>query len=174
MKVTVEVDEIFDVDGDEIEKIVEERLVRVISDKILKKLSDNTINQMIMNMQEQIDKRLHGILEGFIDRPIDITDKWGEIIERHENVSDLLKNSFDIYMSQAVDKDGRALKGCAISKDSNRLFYILDERIRKTVDPIAVEVARTADRKITNRFNDTLRREISDKLADKYVKMAAD
>jgi hypothetical protein len=105
MKVNVEVDLSWLEDGE----TIDEAIVYRIADKFI---DQDRIGELIKKaiaerFDDSIDSVLTKTLDSFMDREVAITDNWGTVQERHENVEELLKARFDSFMSELVDSNGK-------------------------------------------------------------------
>ena len=157
MKITI------DWDKDYIDGTIEDKIVDRIVTATMKKLKVSQINDIVMTLNDKVNNYTLEILENFIDRPINVTDKWGEVTEQHESVNELLKTRFDTFISEAVDSEGRPKNSHSCSgTHHSRLNWLLKEKISQMMREIYSETLRDLSSEVTKcarKANETMKKE---------------
>ena len=73
-----------------------------------------------------IDKKIAETLDGFVNKTINIYDKWGDVKRSDVTVIELLKEKMDAFLTEKVDKSG---KSGGYNADTSRLNYIIQKNI---------------------------------------------
>jgi hypothetical protein len=165
MKVKCDV-EINWIEDNTIDEVVQHKLTQ----EIIKKISPQIKNQLFMDTADRIDKTITSILEDFLTREVVVTDKWGDVKERHESVNELLKEKFDKFLSEPVDKNGKPSKGCSIN-DHNRIEYLLTKKMESLIDTkvnkFSDNLVYKVNKQIEAKLNESVKRKISETLLKK-------
>lgn len=99
--------------GDKIEKQIEKKINVSVDDIVTGKV--NTLTENMFN--------------DFINRPISISDRWGDTVKSYNKLSDLIKERFDNFMEQSVDDNGKTDTSSYGTK-YKRLEYIIDKQLK--------------------------------------------
>jgi hypothetical protein len=136
-----------------------------VADTIYKKVQDVVAHEVAVNLAEKLDTFITSILNGFMDRRIVITDKWGDKQSEYENINEMLKEKFDNFIEQKVSKDGKPVKdGCGYGESYTRIHYLLDERVGKKVKEITEMIVKEVDTKIKASLQTEVKSQISNSL----------
>lgn len=142
----------FDEDGESIS--VAEMVKGEISNRADKVLKDFVQDQF----KEIIDKKLNLILKDFLNKKLNITDGYGDII-KHASPKDIIKEKFDTFMQKKVDKDGRESD---YGSSQKRIDWILESKIKKEGTKMIQEIVK----ELESIVKDHIRDEIKDKFTD--------
>ena len=147
---------------------VDEELKAEVVSQILSSVRENTKNQVesiVYNRaRNMIDTWILEKLHLFSDRPLRITDKWGDTVEHHQSLTDMFKQQFDQFFDASVGKDGKTLRGCGYGEKMRRVDYLL----KKLADDYVSKVTNDMDRQIRREVDDKVQREIKEKIV-KYT-----
>jgi signal recognition particle subunit SEC65 len=103
----------------------------------IKKIDTDTAEKI----NNQIDEKMAGILDGFLERKINTYDKWGEVVKEGIPIIDLVKEKLDKFMTEKVDSSGRS--GNYDAKYP-RLEYVIQKNIthemERRIDKAASEI----------------------------------
>ena len=158
MKINIE----FDVDY--IEGKVEDKIINKIAAAVEGKIKDSTVNQIVITMHEQINGWITQTLNEFIDRPINLTDRYGEIIEKYACVKDLLKSKFDAFMSESVDEQGRSVKQGCYGPKASRLHWMVGEAINAHSKKTYANAKKEMEVQIKRKFDDFEKKLVQDSI----------
>lgn len=125
-------------------------LARRIEDRLYAKLEEETSNKLA----EMIDALLMKLTERFMNKEIKVTDKWGDVQEKYENVEELLKSKFDTFLEAKVSRKGEASKSCGYGNSYDtitRIEYFIDKQIDYRRDGILKELTAVVDDRINEK-----------------------
>lgn len=74
----------------------------------------------------EIDKKIADILNGFLERKINLYDRYGDVTRKNVAIIDLLKEKLDVFLTEKVDASGRT---GGYDAKFNRLDYIIKNNI---------------------------------------------
>jgi len=150
---------------DAVKHAVVQELARRIEDKLYAKIEKDTSNALA----SMVDGLLMKLTERFMNREILVTDKWGDVQEKYENVNELLKAKFDGFLEEKVNRKGESNKSCGSSYDSiTRIEYFIDKQIAYRKDGIVKELTRIVDDRIDEKKKE-LTAEMAKKIAAKLA-----
>jgi LPS O-antigen subunit length determinant protein (WzzB/FepE family) len=147
MKIECEIDWISDQSLDSgIRDVIIESITNKLEDRFYKQLEKNTSDQLAV----RIDELLNKLVNRFMNKEVVVTDNWGDVKEKHENVNELLKQKFDRWLTETVNDEGKPMStSCSYgSKRHTRLEYFIDERIKDHQKRITKEIFATINTKL--------------------------
>jgi len=151
MKIECEIEWIDDkenIDGT-IKNAITEKLIERVSKRMSGEMFKEIEKEASIKLAEKVDEVCVELLERFMDKEIIVTDKWGDVQDKHENVSELLKAKFDRFLTETVDKNGNQSNNCSYgNKIYTRLHYVLDKRIKEHGDIITKDIVKEVDTKV--------------------------
>lgn len=126
---------------------------KLVKDAIIKGVMERISNQLIMEVKsaastlvmEKVNDTITSMLDNFLDQPVIITDKYGDVKERHDNVRDMMKQEFDEFLTKRVDKDGKPTDSCSYGDTYTRLSYLTDKRIKEQAADFMKKVVSEVD-----------------------------
>lgn len=137
----------------EIEWVPEDsNLDEEIKSKILSKATEKVKDTIYKDLEKRASDALAGhiddlmakLTDRFMNREIVVTDKWGDQVETHESVNDLLKSKFDSFTQIHVDSKGNPVsRSCSVyGKQTTRVEYLIDTQLNKLVEGLMTTVER--------------------------------
>ena len=168
MKINISVDlDDWNCEDDNLKDFIEKNIINAVSDKVTKQIFNDVYINASCKITDQVDVFINKVLAEFLDRRITVTDKWGNKVEEHENVTELLQKKFDDFMTGAVDRDGKPVKkGCSYRGQDSRIVYMIDKAAKHQIDKFINNITGTVD----NRINALLRKSLQEELSDTMFK----
>lgn len=139
---------------------------------------DETIKQNIIgsitdkikdNVQKQIDKQLNDILSktviakisemteniftNFINQSVTITDGYGSKIKCYNNITEIIKEKFDKFLTERVDRDGRP---STYDNKWSRMEYIVDKQLKDFADRFTTDAVEKVSKEIKHHVDQGL------------------
>lgn len=158
----------YDVEGEIKEQIIS-GVARKVEEKILSQAEEeckNKFNDLLQGAERIISEKLNCMMTDFFDTPRDITDNYGDVIQRGVTVKDTLKKACDDFLTQPVDANGKPSTSSYNTKYSTRVDYIVHKSIDSNMEfAIKRAVSQVTDdlkKKITNE----IKSQIGEKLAE--------
>jgi predicted transcriptional regulator len=167
VKINLEIEiDWLDPDGhldDEIAARIESKVVNSLADKILKELPE-TFNARV---REVLDGKLGELYEDFLSKSFSVYDEYGDVIKEDVNVKQILKERFDKFLIQKVDRDGKSASYGGVY----RYEQILDRQSKEQVDDFIRELSRDVIHGIKEDINNKARERITNAiLSDSKLK----
>ena len=170
LNVSVEMDWLaYDEEGDagvSPDQLVKDAIIRGVMDRISNQLIDEVRSAASKLAMERINETITSMLENFLDQPVVITDRYGDVRERHESVREMMKQEFDNFLSQKVDKDGKPTTSCSYGDSYTRLTWLTDKRI--------AEAAKTFMKQVGDQVEATLKKEMDAEAKARVSKLIMD
>lgn len=114
-----------------LDETVKQNIIGAVVDKIqasvekqVKGEIDKTINETTV---KKISELTENLFNDFMNRPVTIGDGYGSTIKVYNNVTEIIKERFDNFMTQKVDDQGRAATG--YSAKHERIKFIIDNQL---------------------------------------------
>lgn len=115
-------------------------------------------------INSEIDKKIADILNGFLERKIDLHDKWGDVTRKDVSVIDLLKEKLDNFISEKVDANGKA---GGYDAKFTRLDYIIKKNITHDME-YRIE---TAAKEIKKQLEAHMQKQLEEKVGKNLVQL---
>jgi len=112
INITVELDWLEEgPDGFSLDETLKEEITNGIVSRFSNDISKKIIadaNKRIESATDQIiDKQINEMMGQFLNKKIDLQDKWGDVTEENVSILDLLKRRLDNYLLEKVDENGQ-------------------------------------------------------------------
>ena len=168
MKITCEIDWIDEEES--LDEALQDRVIAEVVKAIANKFSDEMFKEVekkaSAELAAKVDDLSTKLLDRFTNKEIVVTDNWGDVKEKYENVPELLKAKFDAFLSQKVDKNGIVSNSCYTKTPYTRLDYVLDKRVKDQSDALTKQIVAEVDTKIKARAAD-IHRGVVDQITEK-------
>jgi len=145
---------------DEIKSQMVNQIVRTLGDKYIRVITEDSQTRL----QSSIDALMNETYAGFLDKGVNVTDKFGDVKQENVQVLTLIKDSFDKYLNEQVDKNGRA---CSYGAFGGRLAWMIDSRVRLEADKMMKDTMTRIDDKIKQHINASIKERLSASLLQK-------
>jgi len=146
MKIALEVN--WADDHGNIDRTIKNAVVDRIAQTVSTELYPSIEAEVAERLADMVDALLNKLIDRFMNREIKVTDKWGDVTAEFESVEELLKTKFDDFLTQKVDKEGKATDSCGYRSRYTRLEWVVDERIKKHQDSITQTIGAQMDEKL--------------------------
>ena len=146
-----------------------------VKDAIVKGVMERISGQIIQEVQaaasklaiERINDTITNMLANFLDQPVVITDKYGDVKERHESVREMMKQEFDGFLTQKVDKNGSPTTSCSYGDSYTRLTWLTDKRIHEQASAFMKKVGEEVDATLKKHLDAEAKARVSKIIMDK-------
>lgn len=139
-------------------------IVRKIEGKInadIEKKVNSIIDEGVVNRVNNLTEKL---FNDFLNRSVNITDRYGDIIKSYDSVESLIKQRFDNFMTQTVDDKGRTHNG-AYGVKHERIVYIVDKQLKE----FANEFTTNAVSKVSEEIKTHVQNGLTEKLGKELM-----
>lgn len=169
--VTVEIDYI-DEEGNLDEEICDkiiEAIVGKISEKAEKNLEERAteaLDKRLAEMEETAGAKLNAMMDEFFETPRDVTDRWGQVVEKGVTVKQKLSAACDKFMDQPLDANGNPVPlGNYNQKYRTRVDYF----VAKSVDFSMENAIKTAVTTVKNELQKKVEIEVKAQMGEKLA-----
>lgn len=169
--ITVELDwmdEEYNLD-EEIRETIINHVVTKVQDKLIQQVDtecNNRINNQMANIEKAVSDKLNNIMESFFDEPRDITDKWGDIVQKGVTVRETLKKACDEFMDQPLDEYGKPAKSAYNTKYNTRVDYIVAKSIDHNMEWAIKKAVEDVTNNLKNKITSEVKKQMGNKLAN--------
>lgn len=169
--VTVNIDYL-DEDGNLDDSLCEQivnAVVSNVSDKVTEKVgkrAEEVFNEQLSALEKTVSEKLNTMMEEFFNTPKDLTDQWGDIIEKGVTVKGKLKTACDRFMNQSLDKDGNPTNNSYNIKYKTRVDYLVAKSIDRDMEWAIQKAVKDVTENLKAKISDEIKKQMGDKLAD--------
>lgn len=148
-------------DGD-LDDAVKERIVDGVVGKLSKGVVNGVTETAMKSVQDKIGDLVTDLFDGFINRGVNITDRYGDVVKENVSIESLLKERLDKALQEQVNGDGKVGE---YGNKMTRLDYMLDTRVKTAVSTMTKDVIAKVDAKIA----EALKAEVKAKLGESLL-----
>jgi hypothetical protein len=134
MKLNLEIELDWIDEESNLDETVKQNVINAVVNKIQKNVEEKVeakINETIdKTIMEKINAMTEKVFNDFMNKEVAITDNYGSVIKCYANVTEVIKNRFDNFMTQTVDEKGNTYDG-NYGKKFNRLTFIVDKQLEE-------------------------------------------
>ena len=166
MKLAFEVDiDLFEENeqGFSLKETIENKIVTEVINRCYKVASEKIEVQISSKIMEQVEKKSNEVFDDFMNRPIVVTDRYGDPVETG-TIKTILKSKFDKWNDEKVDERG-SVKGYGANK--TRLEWLIESQLMKYGDEFVKKAVKEVSTKLETTLTDNLRDMIGKKIAEK-------
>jgi len=135
------------------------KIQKNVEDKVEKEI-ENIIGKTIIS---KINKRTDGLFNEFLTREVTLSDSYGSKIKCYPNVEAIIKERFDQFMIEQVDKNGKTSTSSYDSK-TPRVVYIIDEQLKKFSDKFTTDAVKQVSEEIKKHVAEGLTQKLGTEL----------
>lgn len=128
-----------------LDETVKQNVIDAIVEKIQKKVESDVskkVNDIIdKTIVDKINVMTENLFNDFMNKEIQITDGYGSTIKHYPNVTALIKERFDNFMTQTVDEQGKTYEGSYGTK-YKRLSFIIDKQLQEFANKFTTDAVK--------------------------------
>lgn len=160
MKFNIEVDVDWLSEDGGVDDQIKAEIIANISNSISKQTVDETRKTAAANATKAIDRKINALLNSWLDKPVIITDSYGDVKQKYENIMELIKTRFDGFLDDKVDEKGEVHTACSYGGKMTRAEWMVDKRIEIVAKKWAADVAKSVDARIKEIMRDNLKEQL--------------
>lgn len=144
-------------------------IVENVSGKVTKNVEEKAteaFNGRLSELENTVSDKLNDMMEEFFNTPKDVTDRWGDVIERGVTVKEKLKTACDNFMSQPLDKDGNPTSGGYNTKYKTRVDYLVAKSVDHNMEWAIERAVKDVTDNLKSKISDEIKKQMGDKLAN--------
>lgn len=164
LNIEVEIDWMGDENGGTTpDQIVKGEIVNAIVNKLSDGFKKQVENEAMILVREKLNIHVNEMLQNFMTRPVVITDRYGDVKERHENVNEMVKEQFDNFLIERVDKDGRPVKeSCGYGNSTfTRIDWTIERKVTSQAQDFMKKVVEQVDAQLKKSLDAAVREKVS-------------
>lgn len=151
MKLNLEIELDWIDEESNLDETVKTQVIDAVVSKIRKTIEskvsetiDSTISETIIN---KINEMTENLFNDFMNKQVSITDGYGSVVKVFPDVTAVIKDRFDNFMTQTVNEEGKAYDG-NYSKKYTRLTFIIDKQLKDMADKFTTEAVKQVSSEI--------------------------
>jgi len=134
-----------------LDETVKQNVINAVVDKIQKNVEkqiEEKVNKTIdMTVIGKINEMTENLFNDFMNREVCINDGYGSKIKVYPDVTAVIKERFDNFMTQRVDNEGRATES-TYGTTYQRLVYIVDKQLKGMADKFTTDAVKQVSEEI--------------------------
>jgi hypothetical protein len=167
MKLNLEIELDWIDDEMSLDDTVKQNVIDSVVNKIQKGVEEqveSTINKTIgETVVAKINEKTEELFDDFMNKEVVINDAYGSVINTYPNVTAVIKNRFDNFMTQTVDKNGKASTSPYDTK-SQRIEFIIDKQLKTFADKFTTDAVKRVSEEIQQHVKDGLTTKLGSEL----------
>lgn len=159
MKLNIEIDLDWIDEEKGLDEVVKEQIINGVVSQVQKKITDKIeekVNNIIdVEIVQTINKKTDELFTDFINRPVTLSDNYGSKIKVYDSMEMLIKERFDNFLTQTVDKNGNASNSSYDTK-FKRLEFIIDKQLSDFANEFTTNAVKKVSEEIKQHVKDGL------------------
>lgn len=151
MKLNLEVELDWINDEMNLDDTVRENIITAIVDKIHKKVEEQTVKKVEALIDVEIVNKINAMTEAlfndFMNKPVTISDGYGSKLKVYNNVTEIIKERFDNFMTQSVDSKGQT-DNSSYGTKYKRVEFIIDQQLKTFADKFTTDAVQKVSAEI--------------------------
>ena len=168
MKLNVEVEiDWIEEDGD-IDSVVKSEIInqvtRSIKAQVLDKMKNKIEDRIAGIVDKSVEKQSNKLVQGFINKKFNITDRYGDVIESNVTLKHRIKKNLEEYWGNLVNSNGKTKDGYDRGPYKKRVEWYIDNQIKEHAKDFATTLTTDTENKIKQSMKKNLAETIGAKL----------
>lgn len=133
------------------------RVVKLVKEQVEKSALEKTEKLVHNRIEKLVDKNVNQFFRNYLKQSVAVTDKWGDTVQTYKSLKELVKEKFDNFLTEKVDKDGRA---GGYNANMKRIDYLIDVQIKGFAKTFSDETVTKVRKEVEVQLNDSLKKKI--------------
>ena len=158
----------YDVESEIKEQIIS-GVARKVEERILSQAEaecKNKFDSLLKNAEQVISEKLNCMMTDFFDTPHDITDNYGDVVQRGVTVKDTLKKACDNFLSEPLDRNGKPARSSYDTEYKTRVDYIVSKSINNDMEWAIKSAVSAVTDDLRKKISNEIKTQMGDKLAE--------
>lgn len=168
MKLNLEIDLDWIDEEKGLEDTVKEQIINGVVSQVQKRINDKIEEKVNKIIDEEIvttiNKKTDELFIDFINRPVTLTDGYGSKLKVYDNIEQLIKERFDNFMTDFVDKDGKTTRRDSYGDKYQRINFIIDKQLKDFANQFTTEAVKKVSEEIKLHVKDGLTTKLGSEL----------
>ena len=146
-----------------IDEVIQDKIVAEAVASIKTAIAAKVDGLAVDILNTRVNTMLDEIWANFMEKRVNITDKYGDPIESHESIKDMLKAKLDDFINQRVDAEGKVYppsSKCPYNSKP-RIEYMMDKLVASHTKTFIDGVQRDFDMRLKETLDKGLKSAIS-------------
>ncbi len=155
-----------------LESQIKEQIITGVASEVQEKIMSQveneckkTINDLLIDSKQKISDKLNAIMTDFFNTPHDITDKYGDVVEKNVTVTDTLKRECDNFLNEPLDERGKPCSSYNV-KYKTRVDYIVSQSISHDMEWAIKSAVTSVTNDLKERISGEIKSQMGNKLAE--------
>lgn len=167
MKFKLELDIDWIEEDSTLDETIKQEIIASITNKVYNKVSEKIKDKVNTDIDkkvlDKVDEMTENLFNTFLDREVVITDNYGSSIKTYKDVTELIKEKFDNFMTDSVDESGNATNS-SYGKKYGRINYIVDKQLKEYADQFTTEAVEKVSTEIRSHVKEGLTKKLGNEL----------
>lgn len=153
------------------ESNLDETVKQQVIDSVVRKIQSGVESKVEKKINETIDATIvskinemtESVFNDFINKEVCLSDRYGDKIKCYPSLKDLLKERFDNFMTQQVDKNGKTTDS-RYDSTFGRLEFIIDKQLKDFANQFTTDAVKKVSAEIQTHVKDGLTQKLGSEL----------
>ena len=142
-------------------------IVSKIQAKVEEQVQKNAEDLISQTIVDKINAKTEELFDDFMNKEVILHDKYGDVVNSYENVTEVIKNRFDNFLTQKVDEDGKIASNNSYGKTYQRLEYVIDKQLKSFAEKFTTD----AVKKVSAEIQEHVQSGLTQKLGAELMKV---
>jgi len=167
MKLNLEIELDWINDEMSLDDVVKQQIISGVMTKInqslLAKIESKVEKMIDKTIVKRINQATDKMFRNFMKRPVQLTDNYGSTIKEYKNITQVIKERFDNFMTETVDDNGNASNSNYGTK-YKRLYFIIDKQLKDFANTFTTNAVKTVSAEIKTHVQEGLTQKLGSEL----------
>ena len=172
MKFNIEIELDWIGEDSTLDESIKNQIIETIVNNLSESVQKNITEKVIDKMEKSVEKLVTKTYTQVINQKIEITNEWGETKKKYTGVKDMIKNRFDEWLLEKVDKNGKPTNS-NYSESYTRMNYFIDCQLnsfsKKFTEETVKEMRAKLESTLTNDMKELLGSQMMDVIGVKEL-----
>lgn len=146
-----------------IDKVVQEGIAEKVSSAISEDAVKKIIDRAEKMLEDRVQKHVDESFKNLMAEPVTLTDSWGNKIGQFGDTASLIKDRFDKWAVEKVDKDGK-VNAYGGDNRYTRLQWLVDLQVQKHGETFTKQAIDQVTKVIKEQLSNDLKVALGDRL----------
>lgn len=157
----------------DVESEIKEQIISGVARKVEEKILSQAeteckskFDNLLKNAEQVISEKLNRMMTDFFDTPHDITDNYGDVVQRGVTVKDTLKKACDNFLNEPLDRNGKPARSSYDTEYKTRVDYIVSKSIDHNMEWAIKSAVSAVTDNLRKKISNEIKTQMGDKLAE--------
>lgn len=145
-----------------IDDTIREAVVSGVINTVKKDVAAQIETRAAEEINQRVDVLIDSLWTDFMEKRVTITDKYGDPVESHDTIKDMLKARLDRFLNERVDSSGKVVKTTPCPYNAKpKLDWLIDSRIEAYTKDFVQKTQADFDVRLKGALNEKLKASLS-------------